>query len=446
MKINPIIFKSYDIRGIYPTDLNEDIAFRVGQAIVRYTKAEKVAVGRDMRLSSPMLFPALVNGILSQGASVVNFGEIPMECSYFAMGKYGYKAVVVITASHNPKEYNGFKMLKGGVDVIRGKDMEELVTKGDFPLVAKKKNDIEDFDILQEYLDFVFQFIDVSRIKSRKIVIDAGNGMAGKMIPLLQDKIPVEIIPLNFTLDGNFPAHPSNPLEKGATDQLSKEVLKRNADVGFIFDGDADRIFLVDEKGQFVRGDITLLLLAKHFLQKTPGAAIAYNAICSKAVPLFIKKWGGKPIRTAVGAVNIKKAMLQEKGLMGGEVSGHYNFKDNFYSDSGALAFLALLEMLSINERKLSEMVKEISPYAKSAEINFEIQDKQGLLEKVKQHFLDAKQDYLDGVTVEYKDWWFNVRPSNTEPLVRLTIEANTPEILSQKQKDLIDFIQAQKS
>ncbi len=444
MKINPSIFKSYDIRGIYPADLNEETAYLIGRGFVEYTGVKKVVVGRDMRLSSPTLFEALTKGIIEQGADVYNIGEVPAECLYFTVGFYDYEAGIMITASHNPKEYNGFKMIKkeknGLTLVIRGKGILGVVEKSDF-LKSENKGDIKEIDIWQDYLKHIFSFVDISKIKPFKVVVDAGNGMAGKVIPQLASKLPIEVISLNFDLDGNFPAHSSNPLLEGVTDQISQEVLDKKADFGFIFDGDADRIFLIDERGEFVRADITLLLLAKYFLEREPGVAIAYNIICSKAVPEFIKKCSGKPIRTKVGFVNVQKGIFKNNGVMGGELSGHYCFRDNFYLDSGFIAFLILLQVISKSGKKVSEMMAELSPYAKASEINFEIKDKQGILNKIKEKYSDGKQDYLDGVTVEYDDWWFNLRPSQTEPLLRLTIEAETEELLEKKKKELSSFI-----
>ena len=255
-------------------------------------------------------------------------------------------------------------------------------------------------------------------------------------------RLPVEIISLNFAPDGNFPGHSPNPLEAGSTDKISEMIKSQKADFGVIFDADADRIFLLDEEGKMVRADATLLLLAEYYLNKNSGMAVAYNAICSKAVPEVIKKLGGVPIRTAVGFVNVRDGLLKNNGIMGGELSGHYCFKDNYYMDSGMLVFLILLQLASKQEPKLiSEIVKELTPYAKSPELNFKVENKTAILEKVKEEFKDGKQDYLDGVTVEYENWWFNVRPSNTEPLLRLTIEADKKEILEEKIKELTEII-----
>jgi len=447
MKVNLSIFKSYDIRGVYPRELDEKTAYKIGQVFIEYTKAKKVVIGQDMRLSSPALFEALAKGITAQGSDVYDIGQVPTEGMYFAVGHYNYQAGIMITASHNPKEYNGFKLIrKEGkrVQLIRGKDMISIVKKGSSQK-TKKFGEIKELDIWQDYLNHIFSFINVNKIKPFKIVVDASNGMAGKVIPLIERKLPVKITSLNFDLDGNFPVHPSNPLLEGAADEISREVREKKADFGFIFDGDADRIFLIDELGNFIRGDVTILLLAKYFLEKYPGKGVAYNLICSKAVPEFIKKWGGRPIRTSVGFVNVQKGMIENDGIVSGEVSGHFAFRDNYYLDSGFIAFLVLLQTISVLGKKVSEIITELSPYTKSAEINFEVEDKEAILNKIRKHFSDGKQNYLDGVTVEYDNWWFNVRPSNTEPLVRLTIEAENQELLEEKKKELTALIKKER-
>lgn len=444
-KINPGIFKSYDIRGIYPSELNEETAFHIGRAFVKNTGAKNVAVGRDARLSSLSIFKALSQGILSQGAKVYDIGRVPTECVYFSVGTYEFEAGIMITASHNPKEYNGFKMMvrkNGDIQMVRGKGLLSEVQSlepADFDKNASPETNKKDF--WQDYFKHIFPFADLSKIVPMKIAVDASNGVAGEAISQIKDKLPVEIIELNFEPDGNFPNHSPNPLEEGSSDKIREVIQKEKADFGLMFDGDADRIFLLDESGQLVRADATLLVLAKHLLQKNPGSAVAYNAICSKAVPEFITKWGGKPIRTQVGFVNVRDGLMQNSGVMGGELSGHYCFKDNFYMDSGMAVFLMLLQIISEDGRKVSEIVKELSPYAKGSEINFKVENKEAVLEKIKEKYKDGKQDYLDGVTVEYKDWWFNVRPSNTEPLLRLTIEADTESILKEKQKELTKLI-----
>ncbi len=450
MSVNKSIFKAYDVRGIYPTDLNKEAATKIGRAFVRHTGARNVVVCFDARLSSPELFKALCKGLLAEGAKVTSIGQMPTECLYFAVAKgdfsaeggyaSGVDAGIMITASHNPKEYNGFKMIhRSGKDlvIIRGLDLLPIIESDNFEkkeiaVKVPKKN------ILEDYTKYIFNLFDFSDIKKFKVVVDASNGVAGNVLSKIA--MPIEIVPLNFKPDGNFPNHSPNPLEPGASDQIATEIEKQKADFGFMFDADADRIFLVDENGKLVAADLVLILLAKYFLQKFPGSGIAYNAICSKAVAKFVTKWGGVPVRTQVGAVNVRDGLLKNNGVMGGETSAHYCFRDYFYTDSGLIAMLALLQIFSQDGRKISEIVKEISIYFKT-DANFTVSDKEGILQEVKEKYADGKQDFLDGVTVEYKDWWFNVRPSNTEPLLRLTIEADTQELLDRKKDELTNFI-----
>ena len=442
MDINQNIFRSYDIRGIYPKDLNEEAACRIGRYFVEYTGAQKVAVGRDMRNSSPDLFQALAKGITEKGADVCSLGEVPTEALYFAAVFYNYDAGIMITASHNPKDYNGMKMLKKGdphVSVIRGKDMIGAAEDKDDSL--KNGGEIKSQNIWEDYLNHILSFAELDKIDSLKIVADAGNGMAGKSLSFLRSRLPVEMLPLNFDLDGNFPNRSPNPLEEGGDKQLREEILEKEADMGFMFDGDGDRIFLFDEKGKRVRADTTLLILARHFLKKQPGSAIVYNNVCSKAVPEFIKKWQGIPVRSPVGFVNVREKMIENKAVLGGELSGHYSFKDNFYLDSGLAALLILLQVVSESGKKVSELASELSPYAKGAEINFEVENKEKMMEKVKEKYSDGEQDSLDGATVSYNNWWFNLRPSNTEPVLRLTVEADTQNLLEEKTKELEDLI-----
>lgn len=457
------IFKSYDIRGIYPDQLDDEVAYKIGRAFVKYTKARQVVVGQDMRPSSHKLFGSLVEGITDEGMDVIDVGQIPIEGLYFTVGHYGYEGGVMVTASHNPKEYNGFKMVKEKARTVRGEEIRDIyemleksrVIRGSeiyqvvkeneksFSKKNKKKNTgkITKKDIWPDYLVHVFSFVDVKKIKPLKVVVDTSNGMAGKVIPMLASRLPIEIIPLNFKLDGSSPVHSYNPLDEGATDQIRQTIIERGADLGFIFDADADRVFLIDERGNFVRADMTLLMLAKYFLTKNPGAGIVYNLICSKAVPEFIEKWGGQPFRSPVGFVNIKADLIKNKAIMGGELSGHYSFQNNFYSDSGFIAFLILLQLISRDGRRVSEIVKDLNIYVSSEEINFKIEDKKEAIEKVKKKYSDGQQDFLDGLSVEYKDWWFNLRPSNTEPLIRLNIEAKNKKVLDEKIKELTSLI-----
>ncbi len=442
MEINSTIFKSYDIRGIYPSEIDEGAVFDIGRAFVRYTGAKTVVLGYDARISSPALFKAVAMGIQAQGGQIYDIGQTPTECLYFAVGKYDFDAGIFVTASHNPREYNGLKMIKKNdntIGMVRGKDLLSEIKPDDVKLDDELR--VNKKDIWKDYISHILSFVDLSDIVPLKIVVDASNGVAGLVISKIRDVLPIEVIPLNFNPDGNFPNHSPNPLEPGSADKIGETVRKEKADFGFIFDGDADRVFLVDELGHLIRADATLLLLAKYFLDKNPGMSIAYNAICSKAVPEFVGKWGGKPVRTKVGFINVREGLLENNGIMGGELSGHYCFKDNFYMDSGMISFLTLLQIISKDGRKISDIAKELSPYEKSPELNFKVGDKDAVLEKVKQKYSDGRQDFLDGISVEYADWRFNMRPSNTEPVLRLTIEADTKEILDKKQKELIDFI-----
>ncbi len=439
--INKSIFKAYDVRGIYPTDLNEDAAYQSGKAFVRLSGAKNLVIGHDARLSSPALFNALAAGVLAEGAQVTSIGQVPTEGVYFAIGRYDFDGAIMITASHNPKEYNGFKMMrKQGNDIIwiRGKELLDSVEDGE---VKPLEQEIPQKDILQDYISHLFTGVDATAIKPFKIVVDASNGVMGKVITNIKDKLPVQITELNFNPDGNFPNHSPNPLEKGSVDQIAAEIKKQGADFGVMFDGDADRIFLVDERGVILSSDITRLLLIKYYLQKKPGAAVVYDLICSRAVKDFIEKWGGKPVKAPVGFVNVREELIKHQGVMGGELSGHFCFADYFYMDSGMMAFLTLLQIISQSDKPLSEMAKEFIVYASCPVINFKIADTAPVLEKVKAKYNDGKQDEMDGVTVEYDDWWFNLRPSNTEPLIKLTIEANTQELLGEKVKELSDFI-----
>lgn len=439
MSFSDKIFKAYDVRGIYPTDLNEEAARVIGQAVASLANGGKVVVGRDMRLSSPSLHQALIDGILEGGASVDDIEMVSIDAMYLAVGKFNYDAGVMVTASHNPPEYNGFKIVTKGVKFVRGYEIKELIKKSK---MAATKGAFGQRDIWPDFIEHLLSFVDKNSFKPLKVVIDAGNGMAGLVIPRLFSGLPFQLSPLFFELDGSFPNHPSNPLIVGAVDALSEKVKEQKADLGIIFDGDTDRVFLVDDKGEFVPADVTLLLLAKEFLQREPAVAIVYNLICSKAVPEFIKKWGGKPVRAAVGYVNVRQGLIENKAVMGGELSAHYSFRDNYYADSGFIAALLVLELLSRENKKLSKLVAEFSPYAKAPEFNLEVKDKDKVLQLIKTTYADAQIDELDGVTINYKDWWCNVRPSNTEPLIRITVEANTPELLQSKHTEVVKLIQ----
>lgn len=446
---NRSIFKTYDIRGIYPKDLNGETAYWVGRSLGKIIGKGPIVIGRDMRIGSDELFASLAKGVEDSGVDVHDLGQVPIDAVYFAAAFLGYPGGVMVTASHNPKEYNGFKMVSNKnrtMEWIRGKEIFDFLLSNSFE-DSEKKGVTTKRDIWKEYVEHVFSFADASKIKPLKVVVDAGNGMAGKVVPLLAQKIPLDITPLFFELDGNFPNHPSNPLMPESQVEITKKVLEMKADLGVIFDGDADRLFFVDDEGEFIRADMTLLLLAKLLLEKNPGSGVAYNVICSRMVPEKIKEWGGVPLRAAVGFVNVANAMRERKGVMGGELSGHYSFRDNGYADSGFIAFLILLQMISESGKKLSEIVRPLRKYAKGDEVNFPLESlpSEKVIEEVSRRYADARQDRLDGLTFEYEDWWANVRASNTEPLLRVTIEANTKELFELKKEELLGFIKGLK-
>jgi len=438
--INKKIFKAYDIRGTYPDELNEESAYAIGRAFALRSKAKEIVVGSDMRLSGPALKKELIRGITEEGVDVLDIGLVSIDVVYTAVGKFGHEAGIMITASHNPPEYNGFKMVLKDMRWVRGVELKDEVFS--LPSLEKKKSgSIRQEDILPHFINHVLSFVDLKKIKPFKVVVDAGNGMAGKIVPLLETHLPIKVIPLNFKLDGNFPAHPSNPLLPESQKEISERVVKEKADFGVIFDGDTDRLFFIDERGRFIRADVTLLLLAKLFLDREPGSGIVFNVTCSKIVPEMVIEWGGRPIRSEVGYVNISQHMRQQSGIMGGEISAHYSFRDNVYSDSGFIAWLILLQLLSQDGRFLSEIVKPFMKYAKSDEVNIKVDDIDAKLNLVKEKFKDGEQDFLDGIAVYYDDWWFNVRPSNTEPLLRVTVEAANEKMLREKIEHILKVI-----
>ena len=327
---------------------------------------------------------------------------------------------------------------------MSGHEVYQEIKKGEFKLkTAKVKSRLNKKDISQDHLNHILSFINPAEIKPFKIVIDAGNGMIGLLVPKLLSKLPVKMVGLFMKPDGNFPNRPPNPLTPGASNQLAKKILEEKADFGAMFDVDGDRIFLVDEKGSFIKGDMVLLLLAKAFLAKYPGCSIVYNLICSHSVPELIAKWGGQAVRSEVGYLNLARHMREENGLMSGEVSGHFAFRDNYYADSAFIALVLALQAISADGRLLSEIIKDFRLYARGDELNFEVGDIKAELAEIKEAYKDNLRDELDGLTFEFSDWWFNVRPSNTEPLLRVTVEARTEERLKQKQAEIKKLIEA---
>jgi phosphomannomutase len=444
--VDPAIFKAYDVRGIYGENLNDEVAYRIGRAAAQYLNVSDITVGRDMRNSSPQLAAALLRGISDQGVNAIDLGMTTTDGLYFAVGKFNYPAGVMITASHNPGKYNGMKFCRAQAFPISLEsglaDIRDLAVSGDFSEPASKGQVIQR-DITDDYVKHALSFIDVNKIRPLKVVIDAGNGMAGLIMPTVFQHLPCELVPLYFDLDGNFPNHPASPIEPENMVDVQKKVREVGADLGAAFDGDADRMFPVDEHGILVDGSMVIASVANSLLHKFPGSTILYNLIVSKSVPALITKLGGNAVRTRVGHSYIKAEMRQLNGIFGGEHSGHFYFRDNWFADSGLIAFLIILELVSVENKPLSELLKPLDRGYRSGEINSIVTDVQGKLHDLEQHFgKDAQSvDLLDGLTLDFGDWWFNVRPSNTEPLLRLNVEANTPELMKQKRDEVLSFI-----
>jgi len=448
------LFKAYDIRGVVPDELTPEITRQIGRALVATLQPKSVVVGRDMRISSPELAAALIEGIRDAGADVVDIGMVSTDALYFAIGKYGFPAGVMVTASHNPPQYNGLKIareearalsLDEGLDTIR-----DRVLANDLPPVkpANERGSLEQRDILDDYATHMLSLVDTSKIRPLRIAIDAGNGMAGLTVPKVFSHLPVEVTPLYFEPDGTFPNHPANPIEPENTEVLRRTVVEKGYDLGAAFDGDADRVFLIDEKGNLVGGDMLTAMVASRLLDRHPDAAIVYNLICSRGVPELIEAKGGRPIRSRVGHSYIKETMRREDAIFGGEHSGHFYFRDNWFADSGMAALLNALEMLSEAGKPLSEVIAPLDHRFRSGEINSEVADPEGVMTRIEEHYRKegAEIDHLDGVTISFPTWWFNVRPSNTQPLLRLNLEADDRETLQEKTDEVLAMIRANPS
>ena len=444
--INPKIFGAYDVRGIYPETLDEDTAYRIGRAFVQYLGVQAVAVGRDMRVSSPALAGAVIRGITDQGADAIDLGMTTTDELYFAVGKFGYPAGAMVTASHNPKQYNGLKMCREDAIAISsetgGNAIRDLALAGNPPESARKGQVIQR-DVADDYVRHALSFIEVAKVLPLKIAVDAGNGMAGMIMPRVFAQLPCELIPLYFELDGTFPNHPASPIEPENTAVLRALVPEQHCDMGVAFDGDADRMFLVDEQGKLLGGDMVTALVAQSLLRKHPGATILYNLINSRSVPELIERDGGRAVRTRVGHSFIKAQMRQENAIFGGEHSGHFYFRDNWYADSGLIAFLVVLELISESGKTVSELVRAVDHRYRSGEINTEVADQQGRMRAIEAHYVaeGGQVDFLDGITVSFPTWWFNVRPSNTEPLLRLNLEADTADEMAKRRDEVLQLI-----
>ena len=438
------IFKSYDIRGTYPDQLDERVAELVGRAFVDHVGPATVAIGRDMRESSTPLFEAFARGVMAQGADVVDLGLTSTDELYFAVGKFGYPAGVMITASHNPKEYNGFKLCREGAIALSAETgvfaIRDLVAAGSFKTPARRGS-MTRRDVLDDFAAHCLSFIDVKRIRPMRVAIDCGNGMGGLIVPAIFKRLPIEVIPLFFELDGSFPNHPASPIEPENMADVQRAVRERKADLGAAFDGDADRVFITDEHGTLVGGDMVTALVADMLLRSHPGATILYNLICSRGVPELIAKRGGIGVRTRVGHSIIKAVMRERDAVFGGEHSGHFYFRDHYFADSGLIALLVVLELVSRENKPVSALLEPLDRRFRSGEINSRVADVPRKLEELVAAFPDAEIDRLDGITIQYPDWWCNVRPSNTEPLLRLNVEADSRALLESKRDRLLELI-----
>jgi phosphomannomutase len=441
------VFKAYDIRGIYPDELDEAGAYAIGRAYVEEFEPKSIAVGRDMRLSSPSMTEAVMRGAADSGADVVNVGLVGTEMAYFAVGELELEGGIMVTASHNPKEYTGMKIVRRGALPVGGDsgllEVRTRAMSGAWHQTGRKGT-IRQEDIWPQWVERVLSFIDVEAINPLCVVIDAANGMAGVMLPPVLERLPIEAVRYFFDPDGTFPNHEPNPLLPENREFIMRKVTEEQADLGVAFDGDADRCFFVDDTGEFVPGDFVTALLAESILEKEGGGKVIYDVRASRAVPETIERAGGVPLMNRVGHAYIKHRMRKDDAVFGGEVSAHYYFRDFSQADSGVVPFLLLVELISKRGKKLSEL---LAPYRErfflTGEINTPVADVPLKLQEIKERYASGQVTHLDGISVDYDDWHFNVRPSNTEPLLRLNLEALSEELMEQKRDELLDLIRA---
>lgn len=443
--INEKIFKAYDVRGVYPDDLNEETAYLVGRAFCAYVKPTKIIIGHDMRLSGPALYSRLSAGAVDSGVDVLYIGQVSTDVYYHACASLNLPGIF-ITASHNPKEYNGFKMVKNFPYFIGGgmgmEEIRDLAVKNDFPAVGKK-GIIAEINVGDSFREKILSVVNIKNIRPLKIVIDAGNGMGGIAWQKLAPLLPVSVIPMYFEPDGSFPHHGGDPLQEENRRELQARVVAEGADLGLAWDGDGDRFFAIDDRGVFVSGDFLTAILSAQILTKYPGGKILYDLRASDAVPDLIKKAGGIPLINRVGHAYFKKRIAEEGAVFGGEVTGHYYFKDFYGADSGVLPALYLLEYVSSLSGKFSDVIKDLeSQYFISGEINNRVADVDAKIKEIAAKYHNADRiEYLDGISIYYPDWHCNIRPSNTEPLLRLNLEAKTKELMIEKRDEILRII-----
>ncbi|HYT74495.1 MAG TPA: phosphomannomutase/phosphoglucomutase [Vicinamibacterales bacterium] len=452
MSINPSIFKAYDVRGLYPQEINEDAARLIGRGFVAYLKARRIGVSRDMRVSSPSIGAAFIDGARAQGADVIDYGMMGTDMLYFAVARDGLEGGVQITASHNPKQYNGIKMVRQEAFPLSGEagigDIRDMIAHDRLPPPAAAPGSLTQRTVVDDYVEHVLSFIDLGIIKPFNVVLDAGNGIAGMIAPKLFAHLPTKTLTtLCFEVDGTFPNHEANPLIEENRRDITQRVIKDKADIGIAWDGDADRCFFIDGTGDFVAGDFITALLAESFLIKHPGAKIVYDVRASYAVKDTAAKYGSEALMNRVGHAFFKRRMREDNAIFGGEVTGHYYFRDNFYADNGFIPALLILELMSRKGQTLHELLEPLRrTYFISGEINTKVSDIRTVQQKI--DALAAKYQAgrvytMDGISAEFPDWHFNVRGSNTEPLLRLNLEATTQELMEAKRDEVLAFIRS---
>jgi phosphomannomutase len=446
--LDPKVFKAYDVRGIYRDELDEEGAYAIGRAYVEQFQPATIAVGRDMRVSAPSMAEAVRRGAADGGATVLDLGLVGTEMLYFAVGELGLDGGVAVTASHNPKQYTGMKIVRAGALPVGGEsgllDVRDRAVAADW--ADASPGEIREEDIWARFVNRVLSFVDVSSLRPLRIVIDAANGMAGAMLPPVLEQLPMlDVVRCYFEPDGTFPNHEPNPLLPENREFIVRKTREEGADFGVAFDGDADRCFFVDDSGQFVPGDFTTALFAETILAREGGGKVIYDVRASWAVPEAIRAAGGEPLINRVGHAFIKQRMREEHAVFGGEVSAHYYFRDFSQADSGVLPFLLMLELISKRGRKLSEI---LAPYREryfiTGEINSTVADVAAKLAELEQRFgPEGRVTHLDGLSVEGDDWHFNVRPSNTEPLLRLNLEARSRQLMERRRDEVLSVIRA---
>ncbi|OFW12368.1 MAG: hypothetical protein A3H29_15435 [Acidobacteria bacterium RIFCSPLOWO2_02_FULL_67_21] len=448
-QLNREIFKAYDVRGLYPGEINEEVARLIGRGFAAYLQTSRIGVSRDMRVSSPTVAAAFIDGAREQGTDVVDYGMLGTDMLYFAVARDDLGGGAQITASHNPGEYNGIKMVRAGALPLSGDagigDIRDMIAKDRLPPAAPRRGTLTARNIVAAYVEKVMSFIDPSTITPFSVVLDAGSGMAGLVAPALFDRLPCRVTKLCFAIDGTFPTHEANPLIEENRRDITAEVIRQGADIGIAWDGDADRCFFIDGTGEFISGDFVTALLAEAFLLKAPRSTIVYDLRASHAVRDVAAKYGGRALKNRVGHAFIKRRMREEDAIFGGEVTGHYYFRDFYYADNGFIPALLILELMSRKNQSLRELLQPFRErYFISGEINTKLlsmDDVPRTLDRIEAKYRDAAIERSDGVSIEYPDWHFNVRPSNTEPLLRLNLEAASPALMVEKRDEVLALI-----